>query len=457
MPVLKFKHNGEWQDTFGISSHTHQTDDITNFPSRLPNPNKLIIEGAVSAEYDGSQEVTLSIPEAKVWYVQASVMDDGMISLIDTTAAKVIDAIDSGTDVRLYVTISDNEVRYYHMDKRINDSYGYHAEFTYSNSDEMYVIYISYDGLNEIVGHGVLPIGNSNIPVDDHINNNDIHVTAEQKALWDAKADMDKIPISLKNPYKLTFTGGATGEYDGSASLEIDIPIMSDGYTPVKGVDYYTEDDKAEIVQMVIASLGGNPVFGYVDENNHIILSSNLADGTYSVKYELEDGSTIDIGHLALTEDEPEPDEPVQTYTNQIPISIDASGNPFNGGQGWKTGYRLSASGGGETAATDYECTGYIPVSKGDILRIKNVDMTSENATNIIFYDGSKTPIACNGANYGTSLAIFFGTADANNVYKGTITGTISGWTAPDNVAFIRIGSKSITADSILTVNQEIV
>ena len=222
------------------------------------------------------------------------------------------------------------------------------------------------------------------------------------------------------------------------------------------GSDYVlTEADKAELAQLVIESLGGNPVFGYVDENNNIIVSGNLADGTYSVKYEMEDGSTVDIGQLSLSEDEP--DEPVQTYTNQIPISTDASGSPFNGGQGWKTGARLSASSGGETAATDYECTGYIPVSKGDILRIKNIDMTSENATNIIFYDGSKTPIACNGANYGTSLAIFFGTADANNVYKGTITGTISGWTAPDNVAFIRIGSKSITADSILTVNQEIV
>ena len=228
------------------------------------------------------------------------------------------------------------------------------------------------------------------------------------------------------------------------------------GATGPQGPAYVlTDEDRAAIVADVIASLGGNPVFGYVDENNNIIVSGNLPVGTYSVKYEMEDGSIVDIGQLSLSEDEP--DEPVQTYTNQIPISTDVSGNPFNGGQGWKTGARLSASSGGETAATDYECTGYIPVSKGDILRIKNIDMTSENSTNIIFYDGSKTPIACNGANYGTSLAIFFGTADANNVYKGTITGTISGWTAPDNVAFIRIGSKSITADSVLTVNQEIV
>lgn len=68
-----------------------------------------------------------------------------------------------------------------------------------------------------------------------------------------------------------------------------------------KGDPYkLTDADKAEIVQMVIESLGGNPVFGYVDENNNIIVSGNLADGSYSVKYEMEDGSKVNIGNLVL-------------------------------------------------------------------------------------------------------------------------------------------------------------
>lgn len=67
------------------------------------------------------------------------------------------------------------------------------------------------------------------------------------------------------------------------------------------GSDYVlTEADKAEIAAMVIESLGGNPVFGYVDENNNIIVSGNLADGSYNVKYEMENGSTVDIGDLVL-------------------------------------------------------------------------------------------------------------------------------------------------------------
>ena len=72
------------------------------------------------------------------------------------------------------------------------------------------------------------------------------------------------------------------------------------GKTPVRGVDYYTEADKAEIVAMVIESLGGNPIFGIVDENNNIVVSGNLPDGTYSVKYEMENGSKVNIGNLVI-------------------------------------------------------------------------------------------------------------------------------------------------------------
>ena len=71
----------------------------------------------------------------------------------------------------------------------------------------------------------------------------------------------------------------------------------ADGYTPVKGVDYWTEADQESIVQQVIAALG-TPVFGRVDENNNIILSGDLASGTYTVKYEDSEGNTTDIGSL---------------------------------------------------------------------------------------------------------------------------------------------------------------
>ena len=41
-------------------------------------------------------------------------------------------------------------------------------------------------------------------------------------------------------------------------------------------------------------------VFGYVDENNTVTLTGNLPDGTYSVKYEMENGTKVNIGNLVL-------------------------------------------------------------------------------------------------------------------------------------------------------------
>ena len=41
-------------------------------------------------------------------------------------------------------------------------------------------------------------------------------------------------------------------------------------------------------------------VFGYVEDDNTIVLNGNLADGTYSIKYEMENGTTVNIGNLVL-------------------------------------------------------------------------------------------------------------------------------------------------------------
>ena len=143
---------------------------------------------------------------------------------------------------------------------------------------------------------------------------------------------------------------------------------------------------------------------------------------------------------------------------NWIPNSINADGTPFENGVGYKANTRLSLSSGGESLnATGYECTGFIPAKYGDVVRVKNVDLTNENSTNMVFYDSSKTPITCSETRKGLPLALFFTTTEGNGVYKRTISGTIGTWTAPANTEFIRIGSKEITANSVITINEELV
>ena len=92
---------------------------------------------------------------------------------------------------------------------------------------------------------------------------------------------------ATKTTYRMIFSDGKGYDFDVYNGKD------ADPYT-------LTEADKTAIVAAVIESLGGNPIFGYVDEDNNIIVQGNLGDGTYSVKYEMEDGSTVNIGNLVL-------------------------------------------------------------------------------------------------------------------------------------------------------------
>lgn len=290
----------------------------------------------------------------------------------------------------------------------------------------------------------------------------------------------------------------------------------SGSYTPQKGVDYWTEKDKAEIISSVIEALGGEPIFGYVDENNNIVVQGNLADGTYSVKYEMEDGSTVGIGNLVLdTNVYYSVTNNLTNCTNNNNITEVTEGESYSatisandgyelksvtvtmGGSSisvtngvinitsvtgnivitaiaeeaaveitnWieKVGYtentRLSLSSGGTTASSGYECTDFIEAKYGDALYIENVDLTDENATNITFYDKEKNPLSINsaGTQYGTKLYYFFVTngTQTGGGYSGTIEakGAIE-YLPKDFDGYIRIGSKSITNTSVLNIKR---
>ncbi len=59
MPVLKAKYNGEWI-TVGTGGPSGSNGQI---PEKLPNPHPLTFTGAVDAVYDGSQPITVEVPQ----------------------------------------------------------------------------------------------------------------------------------------------------------------------------------------------------------------------------------------------------------------------------------------------------------------------------------------------------------------------------------------------------------
>ena len=177
-------------------------------------------------------------------------------------------------------------------------------------------------------------------------------------------------------------------------------------------------------------------VIGYIDSANNIILSGDLANDTYTVKYEMEDGTYVDIGSLSLGN--------TTEIINQIPLSIGSDGEPFNGGQGWKTGYRLSGSSGNESALSNIEVTGFIPCKMGDTIYIKGI---TDDGTHVMgIYDSSFVTVAT-----ATIKEKF--TLDGS-VVSVTINSSFSSIKDETNTAYFRISANTIDNNSIITVNQ---
>ena len=106
-----------------------------------------------------------------------------------------------------------------------------------------------------------------------------------------------------KSAYEYAKEGGYTGtEAQFSALLanavdkrKITLGLHTDGLI-------YLFIDNVPVGNGIALPSGGvsGDVVGNVDSAKNIVLSGNLADGTYTVKYEMEDGTVIDIGEMVL-------------------------------------------------------------------------------------------------------------------------------------------------------------
>lgn len=268
-------------------------------------------------------------------------------------------------------------------------------------------------------------------------------------------------------------------------------------------------------------------IYGYVDENNHIVLKGVEKEGQYTFAFEAEDGSTIHggtfewddtvyysvtknltyctinngttqvvegdsysatvtandgyelksvsvtmggnpvsvsggvisianvTGNIVITAVATEAQiEPA--YTNLLPLAVDASGNDYagtNGEDGYNTNNKISVSSGNESSAS--ACvSGFIKLPEGvqSTIRIKNITVSSAaSINNVVFYNANKEKM--NG---------YAGLAGSFNsditVTDGIYQILTRNWFTNDNIpAYFRFSCGEITAETIVTVNEEIV
>mgnify|MGYP004506416937 CR=1 FL=1 len=143
--------------------------------------------------------------------------------------------------------------------------------------------------------------------------------------------------------------------------------------------------------------------------------------------------------------------EILPAYTNQIPLSTDASGAVLNG-VGYQSG-TLNMSGAVATGTSFV--SGFIRVKKGDVIRVKDPSSTSFS-TGLVFamYKSDKAT--------GNNIGRYINTMQTSSAYGAvSISGNVLTWNTSsigyyfwNDFAYLRVTTNS--ADSIVTINQEI-
>jgi hypothetical protein len=140
--------------------------------------------------------------------------------------------------------------------------------------------------------------------------------------------------------------------------------------------------------------------------------------------------------------------------TNQLPLAVDTDGSPYNGGQGWKSGYRLNSSG-VESAQTGAFVTGFMPFKQGDTMDLENVGLPANaNVTNhsycyVALYDSSKTKIVSNYAKDVMAQSDNHVSSDSNGfVTQWTLNRWLSSSQDLSGVAFVRLSALAMDSNS---------
>jgi hypothetical protein len=152
------------------------------------------------------------------------------------------------------------------------------------------------------------------------------------------------------------------------------------------------------------------------------------------------------------------------SYTNRLPLAVDNTGAIYNGGVGYVDGAYIDGDNYTDKAAANWDVTGYIPVKCGDIVRLENLRFfetdvnvipAAQTKVNVKFYDKDFT-WKVSSSNYSpTNLPSSAWSPvydETGNVVQFKVPTAYSG----NNVAYMRMCVRSITPDSIITVNEEI-
>ena len=227
------------------------------------------------------------------------------------------------------------------------------------------------------------------------------------------------------------------------------------------------EESEDDIVQKVLSAIGETGVIGTIDENNIITISSSLEDGTYTLKYENEDGTTTTIGTFVVDSNSSSGDDSggsgeTTNDKNLVPKSVALDSTNIYNGVGYKDGYRSNSSGNnlGETKMDGRSITGLMRANAGDLIYAKNIGWVNDNSSSnyITFYDSTKTLIqAVQESQFRTACSGNLNSAGDIVAYKIPKDDKGNWGISLANTYYFRISGAAPGSNFIVQVNEEIV
>ena len=480
-----------WNGVFDIKDNRHMTFTFVTSNYVTASGKMLVRVIELSADVNttvwkyAEKEFELPISSTGEKYlVECTAISEGVYDAVrkktdyyltfNKTNNEIIAALNSGKDIQFKVTLTEG-----------NDSYTAYFSVGYTRVDvfanvPVYMFVGSFGDLDHsiITVYGVtdsdetfrpyLTTTGGILPEPNPDDSDDGKVLAVNKHKWELKTpDREQLTGTT---YELT----PTQVYDAvSAGIPVKVQYTDSTYGLLSFTAFnLAESLKSPVSQTIVyynsvyilAELYGNKT-----DNRWYFSATTLAQktdipstlpnpnaltitsGSNSVTYDGRTAESIDI--TSLDEIVTETTQVLPSYTNLIPTSTDASGAVLNG-VGYENG--TLGSNGAVSAGTAF-VSGFIPVKKGDVVRIKDPHSASfsTNLSMIALYKADKAA----STNIGKYV-----TAMQDNAAYGSITvsGNVVTWDTSsvtyyfwEDFKYMRV--MTLSADSIVTINEEII
>jgi len=256
--------------------------------------------------------------------------------------------------------------------------------------------------------------------------------------------------------YTITYTDGSTSTFQ--------VRNGDNGKTPVAGVDYYTDADKAAMQAENLAYIQEELAKrGQCAPEKAESLEWLEANGDPSKIYILLDETDPQVGKYFVRKATTQVGGP--EYTNLLPNAVDTDGVTIYGGDydgdgkpdGFLTDTRLSGSSGLPAVSSGGMCaSGFIPASDGAVVRIKGTAPVTGVQSYLITYDSAMARLGNVG--FGQDVGVWAPSAyqsDQVTYEDGILTVTLDSSVFGTGIAFVRV-SGHMDENTIITVNQEI-